>query len=112
MMDGPMGLAVDTDGTLYIADNYNSRILKYSSSGVFKGWYGKITASPTGGDTGCKGAAVGTVTPGWCKGGTSDWGEGNGMLNEPVNVKLDGKGYLYIVDTYNNRLMRIWIRRN
>lgn len=111
MFSYPVGIVVDKNGTFYVADAGNTRIIKYNSNGVFQGWFGKITSSPTGGDTGCKGAAVGTVTAGWCKGGASDWsGDGeNGMMNAPSDLALDGKGYLYITDAFNNRIMRIWI---
>jgi hypothetical protein len=44
------------------------------------GWRGQIATSPTGGDVGCAGAAVGGVTPGWCTGGSAIAGTANGSF--------------------------------
>jgi membrane-bound lytic murein transglycosylase B len=105
-MHGPRGIAVDSSGNLYIADTFNSRIVKYDSFGVFQGWIGKISLSPTGGAAGCAGASVGSFTPGWCTGGQGDLGTGDGMLNIATGLTLDSTGNLYVVDTNNNRISK------
>jgi hypothetical protein len=104
MMQYPQGLALDSSGNLYVVDNSNHRVNKYNSSGVFQGWIGKIGTSPTGGAAGCNGAAVGTLTPGWCKGGTSIDGSDDGMMSYPVGIALDTSGNLYVVDNGNHRV--------
>jgi sugar lactone lactonase YvrE len=98
MFSSVQGIAVDSSGNLYVADYDNFRIEKFNSSGVFQGWIGAIATSPTGGDAGCSGAAVGTFTPGWCKGGAAGVGSGDGMLNNPSDVKIDSSGYIYVTD--------------
>jgi hypothetical protein len=47
------------------------------------------------------------VTPGWCKGGTSGSGSGEGALNAPYSVALDTIGTLYVTDQANSRIVRI-----
>jgi DNA-binding beta-propeller fold protein YncE len=99
MMSGPMGVAVDSSHNLYVVDYNNNRIIKYNSSGNFQGWIGKIATSPTGGASGCNGAAVGTLTPGFCKGG--------GLLAQA----LDSSGNLYVGDDGNNRMIRFSVQQ-
>jgi sugar lactone lactonase YvrE len=106
MFYSPSGMSVDASGNLYVADYNNYRIEKFNSSGVFQGWIGMIATSPTGGDTGCSGAGVGTFTPGWCKGGTADYGYDDGMLSYPSDVKVDSSGYLYVTDFDNSRVSK------
>jgi sugar lactone lactonase YvrE len=106
MLGTPEGVTLDSNGNLYVADSANHRINKYNSVGAFQGWIGSIATSPTGGATGCNGAAVGTVTPGWCKGGTSASGTADGMMNGPTGVALDKSGNLYVADNQNHRILR------
>lgn len=100
----PSGVAGDSSGNLYVVDKGNTRIVKYNSSGVYQGWVGKIATSPTGGAAGCNGASVGTFTPGWCTGGTSASGNGDGMLNSPLKIALDSSNNIYVADTGNHRI--------
>lgn len=105
MMDWPARVVLDASGNLYVLDQNNSRINKYNSSGSFIGWIGNIATSPTGGAAGCNGAAAGTLTPGWCTGGTSTSGSGDGMLSTAsYGLALDSSGNIYVVDTYNDRI--------
>ncbi len=94
------------DGThIYITDTGTHRISKFvASTGVFVGWIGNISISPTGGATGCVGAASSTYTPGWCTGGISTSGTGNGMLNSPQQITYLN-GNLYVADSNNHRIM-------
>ena len=92
------------DGTyLYISDS--SRIVKVTAStGAFVGWIGTINStSGLGGATGCSTATVGTFTPGWCTGGNSKSGTGDGMVNTPQQIATDGTS-LYVVDNSNHRI--------
>jgi sugar lactone lactonase YvrE len=104
MFDSASGIAFDSSGNFYVADIYNYRIVKYNSFGVFQGWIGKIATSPTGGTAGCNGAPVGNLTPGWCTGGASASGNGDGMMNLPSAVKVDSSGNLYVTDYSNHRI--------
>jgi DNA-binding beta-propeller fold protein YncE len=71
----PLGIFVDTGLNLYVADCGNNRVQLYSS--------GQATAITVAGVT-----ANGTIT-----------------LSCPSGVILDGDGYLFIVDSYNHRIV-------
>jgi hypothetical protein len=99
--------AVTGDGTnIYVADIEASRILKFNAAtGAFIGWVGAISGSPTGngpGVAGCVGATGNT--PGWCTGGSSTYGSGNGQLYYPSGITY-AAGNIYVVDTYNQRVV-------
>lgn len=107
-------LAVGTSGYVFVPDGSSGRILKYNAStGAFVGWIGQILTSPTGGDSGCIGATVGTFTPGWCIGGSSEQGDANtggaGALGGVTGIAVDGSGNLYAADASLNKLNRYTI---
>jgi sugar lactone lactonase YvrE len=84
----PVGVAVDGNGTLYMADTGNSRILELNSpatsmvpSRVF-GQDGNFTTND------CNGGGVSATT-----------------LCNPGSVAVDAKGQLYVVDTGNSRVL-------
>ena len=111
LLNAPRGVAFDSTGAyIYIADTGGNRVQKYQFSsglyGSFVGWQGSISVSPTGGDSGCSGALAGTATAGWCTGGNSTSGNGNGMFNTPAGLSLDSS-HLFIGDTGNFRIVRI-----
>lgn len=102
----PIGLTLANDGT-YLYVPKGSRVQRYlMSTGAFSGWIGKISASPTGGDSGCNGATVGTVTSGWCFGGNSTNGTGDGMFSTTTTGVWVQNGFLYVVDSVASRLQR------
>jgi len=107
MLQGPIGVAFDSDQYLYVADSSNGRMVKYDGKNnyAFVGWVGKVAVTPTGGDFGCTTTAVNQVTPGWCTGGYAVSGTGQGSLNAPQSVYLSGTN-LYVVDTSNHRVVR------
>ena len=108
-MGATVGVALDASGThLYVADTENFRVLKFNAgTGAFVGWIGQIGVSPTGGDTGCAGAQVGSTTPGWCTGGYAAPGTTSGAYTSPHGIAVDPAGnYLYISDEYNGRMTR------
>jgi sugar lactone lactonase YvrE len=73
MLDGPAGLAVDSNGNLFIADTNNSRIRKVSG-----GIMTTVAGGGTGGDGGPATAA---------------------QLRNPCDVKVDSVGNLYISES-------------
>lgn len=103
IMYRPRGLA--TDGTwLYVADYDLHRIHKYNlSTGVYGGWIGRVNTTPTGGAPGCTSTGDNTFTPGWCIGGRSEAGNGDGHLDNPNHITY-ASGNLYVVDTDNHRV--------
>lgn len=77
----PLGVAVDSQGNIYIADTGNNVIRKVSG--------GKITT------------IVGTGTPAF----SGDGGPASmATLDHPSGITLDSAGNLYIADTYNSRI--------
>ena len=86
MLSWPGGVALDAFGNVYIADSGNNLVRKVDPNGI-----------------------ITTVA------GTGDWGySGDGgpaplaMLNFPSDVALDTTGNLYIADTSNNRIRKVW----
>ncbi len=75
----PWGLAVDDDDNLYVADNYNHRIQKFSSSGAFITKWGL----PDSND----------ASPG-------------GYFENPTEVAVDSSGNVYVADNNNYRLQK------
>jgi YD repeat-containing protein len=81
----PAGVAVDSLGTVYIADSDNHRIRKVTSAGTITTAAGNGTAGFTG------------------DGGPPT----DASLNYPTGVALAGDGSLYIADRDNNRIRKI-----
>jgi len=81
-LDGPAGLAVGPDGSLYIADTRNNRVRRISPDGVIDTVAGDGTAGG-GGD-----------------GGTAL----QAQLHEPAGLAVGPDGAIYIADTQNNRV--------
>ena len=81
----PAGIAIDRDGGVLIADTGNHRIRK---------------AAPNGALT----TIAGTGTQSFC----GDNGPAlNACFDTPMDVKIDGRGNIYIADTGNHRVRRI-----
>ncbi|MFD9482635.1 RICIN domain-containing protein [Streptomyces sp. NPDC059991] len=81
----PYGIAVDSTGTLYIADAENHRIRKVTGKG-------KIST------------VAGTGSPGFA----GDGGPAvSAQLNGPYGVAVDGAGDLYITDAENHRVRKV-----
>jgi len=77
MFNGPVGVAVDATGNLYITDAGNQRIRKVNAAGYIS------TIAGTGGCCGFSGAG-GPATA--------------AMINSPYDIKLDGAGNVYFSD--------------
>ncbi|MBI4910360.1 MAG: hypothetical protein HY820_42475 [Acidobacteria bacterium] len=79
------GVAVDSNGNLYIADTLNSRIRRVGSDGIIRTFAGNGSVG-YGGDGGAGTAAA---------------------LYFPAGVAVDGSGAVYIGDTGNSRIRKV-----
>lgn len=89
----PVGLAIGADGSLYVADRNNSRVLVYANDG-------DTTADRVYGHNASFTAVI-----------ANDDGSGNTVtpsadnFNQPPSVALDAKGGLYVADRDNHRVL-------
>jgi DNA-binding beta-propeller fold protein YncE len=83
MFDGPIGVAVDEQGTLYVADTYNDRIRKITTEGL-------VTT------------VAGAGVAGYRDGGNTD-----AWFDTPCGIAVDGQGTLFIADTGNNAIRKV-----
>jgi sugar lactone lactonase YvrE len=84
--DLPRGLALDSFGSLYLADSGNDTIRKLTPAGA--DWMVTTLA----GNVGQTGFADGVGT--------------NALFNQPTGVAVDGAGILYVVDSAESRITR------
>ena len=75
----PSGIAVDTSGTVYVADTSNNRIREITSAGVVTTMAGSTQGYLDG---------VGSVA----------------LFNRPSGVAVNGSGTVYVGDTWNHRI--------
>lgn len=81
----PVGVAIDSSGNLFIADQRNQRVRRVNASGI-------ITTIAGNGTTGYSG-----------DGGPAT----NASFNFPVGVGVDGGGDVFVADQLNQRIRRI-----
>ena len=84
-INGPLGVAVDFLGNVYITGNYEHRIRKVNTSGIIS----TIAGNGTAGYSGDGGAAT------------------NAEINSPAGITVDGNGNIYFADVANNRVRKI-----
>lgn len=84
-LKSPMGLALDSSGSLYIADSGNQRIRKVTSSGTIT----TVAGTGTRGFSGDGGPAL------------------HADLDFPSGIAVGANGDLYIADTGNNRIRKL-----
>ena len=76
----PAGLALDKEGSLWVADSYNSRVMRFSPP-----FYNGMPAA----------SSVGYYAA----------STNSGSLRNPEGVAIDSEGGLWVADTGNNRIM-------
>ncbi|MDK1347686.1 RICIN domain-containing protein [Streptomyces sp. 378] len=87
---GPMGVAVDSTGAVYIADCWNHRVRKVTADGKVRTFAGSSPADVgRGGFAGDDGLAT------------------SAQLNRPIGVAVDSAGVVYIVDQRNHRVRKV-----
>jgi len=118
--DYPYGVAVDTGGYIYVADLYNNRIQKFTSTGAYITQWGSSgsgngqfsypvsIAIDTGGYVYVtdwsnsrveKFTSTGTYVTQW-----GSFGTGTGQFEYPYGIAVDSSGYLYVTDVENGRV--------
>lgn len=80
LLYGPRAVVVAPDGSLWVADTGNRRVLHLNADGQIIGLIGS-------------GSATGS-------------GRGPGQLNEPVGLSVDTQGNLWVADTWNRRIQQ------
>jgi len=80
----PRGVAVDSEGNVYVADDYYHRIQKFDSNGNFLMQFG----------------------------GTQGSGDGEFCGHGPFDLGVDSQGNIYVADTYNDRVQKFGAQGN
>ena len=127
-LDGPMGVAVDASGSLFIADRFNIRIRKVTPQGIISTVAGNAQLSaPVGvaidasgnlfiADSGSslirKVTPQGTISTVAGNGGSGFFsGDGgpatSAQLSGPIGVAVDASGNLFIVDGRAPRVLKV-----
>ena len=84
-LEGPLAIAFDKAGNLYITDGFHDRIRKINTAGI-------ITTIAGTGTSGYNGDGIPAISA---------------QVSRPTGIICDLKGNLYFCDNYNNRVRKI-----
>jgi sugar lactone lactonase YvrE len=103
-VNGPKGVAVDSAGNLFIADEANHHIRKVTPGGVISSMAGKAVYSYDM----RRGGVFGTMADNVIYGYSGDGGVAtSAQLDDPSSVAVDSAGNLFIADTGNSRIRKV-----
>jgi DNA-binding beta-propeller fold protein YncE len=88
-LNNPVDVEVAADGSLYIADTYNSCVRVVDPQGVI------LTVAGVCGSSGFNGDGGDAI---------------EALLDRPFGIELDGDGHLYVADTYNQCIRKVVLR--
>jgi DNA-binding beta-propeller fold protein YncE len=86
-MSSPRNMELASDGSIYILDTGNHRVLEVSPEGEIQNTWGEFGSSESGSDQ-------------------------PGTFNEPWGMAIDKDGYIYIADTWNHRIQKFTANGN
>ena len=89
--DFPFGVAVDASGNIFVADAFNNRIRKVTSSGIVTTLAGSGVRDQDGNMIGGMVGGLGT----------------NAMFFYPMSIAIDSSGNLYVGDVNNRRIRKV-----
>nr|WP_155465673.1 gluconolaconase [Duganella radicis] len=81
--NGPLGVAVDADGNVYVADTYNDRIRRIAPDGTV------------------------TTIAGGKRAGKADGAAAQALFDTPTGLAISASGDLYIADTANHAIRKL-----
>ncbi len=120
----PEGISIDKDGNIFVADTGNSRIQKFTNDGMYLTQWGSRNdpdphfdiRSPRSIAIDLAGNVYVTDSENsrimkYSNNGSfliqiGGYGTSQGAFNLPMGVILDGKGFLIVADTFNNRIQK------
>ena len=118
----PAGLAIDNEGNVYCADEYENFVAAYTPDGERIGQWGQ-SGSQKGELNGPSGLAFDSednlyvvdsknsrvqkfTKDGRALGAWGTWGSGEGQFNQPWGITIDQKGDVYVADFGNDRVQK------
>jgi tripartite motif-containing protein 71 len=102
----PNGVAVDSAGNVYSADDENMRVDKFNSSGSFvRAWGKNVDAPGSTDDTGTGFEICSPVDGDACQAGDSTGALG-GELASARGISADAAGNVYVADANNGRIQK------
>jgi len=94
-LSNPYGVATDSSGDVYVADEANNRIDEFSAAGAFIEAYGWGVVDGASKPETCTSTST-------CQAGIA--GGGAGQLSNPTGVATDSSGDVYVADHDNDRI--------
>jgi streptogramin lyase len=113
----PQGMAIDTQGNIYVSDSYTGHVLVFTSTatrlavwktkgsspeGLAVGPQNIIYVADRGSDRIEKRSSTGKLLALWGK-----RGQALGQFNSPDGVAVDGSGSVYVTDSGNHRIQML-----